>query len=60
MAKAGREQVALYCTNCKSQNYHTTRNKINMDTKGKGKLEVKKYCKVCKKQTPHKETTKLK
>jgi len=61
MAKKGaRELVALICTVCKSQNYITERNKVNMDTKGKGKLEVKKFCNMCKKVNPHKETTKLK
>lgn len=36
MAKKGaREIVALICTVCKNQNYITTRNKINMETKGK-------------------------
>lgn len=61
MAKKGaREIVALICSVCKSQNYITARNKVNMDTKGKGKLELKKYCKHCKKVQLHKETTKLK
>lgn len=61
MAKKGaREIVALICQTCKSQNYVTTRNKVNMDVKGKGKLEIKKYCKTCKKQTQHKESSKLK
>jgi len=60
MAVAGREQVALICKSCKSQNYTTTRNKVNMDTKGKGKLEIKKYCKKCKSHQLHKEKTKLK
>ncbi len=57
MAKKGaREIVGLICPNCKSQNYVTTRNKINIE----GKLTLKKYCKICKKVTLHKETTKLK
>ncbi|MEK7113113.1 MAG: 50S ribosomal protein L33 [Patescibacteria group bacterium] len=57
MAKKGaRELVALICSVCKSQNYITERNKINME----GKLEIKKYCKVCKKHQPHKESSKLK
>ena len=57
MAKSGsREIVALICPVCKSQNYVTTRNKVNMEAK----LQVKKYCKRCKKHTVHKETTKLK
>ena len=61
MAKKGaREIVALICSVCKSQNYVTTRNKVNLDTKGKGKLNLKKFCKVCKKITLHKESSKLK
>lgn len=57
MAKKGaREIVGMVCKDCKSQNYTTSRNKINM----KGKLEIKKYCKVCRKVTLHKESTKLK
>lgn len=54
--KSGFDIVGLVCTVCKSQNYTTTRNKINME----GKLEVKKYCRTCQKHTLHKETTKLK
>lgn len=61
MAKKGaREIVGLICPECKSQNYATTRNKVNLDTKGKGKLTLKKYCKKCRKITLHKESTKLK
>lgn len=57
MAKKGsREIVALVCSECKSQNYATTRNKVNME----GKLTLKKYCKNCKKNTLHKESSKLK
>jgi large subunit ribosomal protein L33 len=57
MAKKGaRELVGLICQVCKSQNYITERNKINME----GKLVVKKYCKTCRKVTEHKETSKLK
>ena len=57
MAKKGaREIVAMVCEACKSQNYVTERNKINME----GKLTIKKFCKRCKKQTLHKETSKLK
>ncbi|OGM20382.1 50S ribosomal protein L33 [Candidatus Woesebacteria bacterium RIFCSPHIGHO2_01_FULL_38_9] len=54
--KGGREIVALVCSVCKSQNYMTERNKLNME----GKLTLKKYCKRCKQQRLHKETTKLK
>jgi large subunit ribosomal protein L33 len=61
MAKKGaREIVAMICSVCKNQNYGTERNKVNMDTKGKGKLMLNKYCKHCKKVQPHKETAKLK
>lgn len=61
MAKKGaREIVALICSVCKNQNYITERNKVNMDTKGKGKLNINKYCKSCRKSQPHKESSKLK
>jgi large subunit ribosomal protein L33 len=61
MAKKGaREIVGLICSVCKSQNYVTERNKVNMDVKGKGKLQIKKFCPRCKKSQPHKETSKLK
>ncbi|EKD62909.1 MAG: hypothetical protein ACD_52C00021G0002 [uncultured bacterium] len=61
MAKKGaREIVGLVCKTCKSQNYVTTRNKVNMDAKGKGKLQIKKWCRQCRKVQLHKETTKLK
>jgi len=57
MAKKGaRDVVGLVCTICKSQNYATMRNKLNIE----GKLTLKKFCKVCKKHTEHKETSKLK
>ena len=57
MAKKGaRELVGMICSVCKSQNYITERNKINME----GKLTINKFCKNCKKYTPHKESTKLK
>ena len=57
MAKKGaREIVALICSVCKSQNYITERNKVNMEEK----LQVKKYCRRCKKSQTHKETSKLK
>jgi ribosomal protein L33 len=61
MAKKGaRELVGMICPVCKSQNYVTERNKVNMDTKNKGKLQINKYCNVCKKVTLHKETSNLK
>lgn len=57
MAKKGsRILIALVCTQCKSQNYITEKNKVNTPNK----LVLKKYCKRCRKITEHKETTKLK
>jgi large subunit ribosomal protein L33 len=53
--KEQREMVALVCTECKSQNYITNRNKINTPEK----LVMQKYCKRCKKHTQHKESSKL-
>jgi large subunit ribosomal protein L33 len=50
----------MICKVCKSQNYVTERNKVNMDVKGNAKLELKKYCKTCHKKTLHKESSKLK
>ncbi|MFH1864226.1 MAG: 50S ribosomal protein L33 [bacterium] len=63
MAKKGsREIVGMICSKCKSQNYITSRNKVNMETKSnKGsKLEINKFCKTCRIKTLHKETSKLK
>jgi len=61
MAKKGaREIVSMICSVCKNQNYITQRNKVNMDTKGKGKLQLQKYCKECRKVQGHKESSKLK
>jgi len=60
MAKAGREIIGLVCKECKSQNYATTRNKVNMQTKSDvSKLTINKFCKNCKKKTEHKERLKL-
>jgi len=57
MAKKGaREFVGMVCSVCKSRNYITQRNKVNIETK----LQLKKFCNKCRKQTLHKETTKLK
>lgn len=61
MAKSNREIVGMVCTECKSRNYVTKRNKVNMQQKGEvTKLELKKFCKNCKKMTLHKEKDKLK
>lgn len=63
MAKKGaREIVLLVCETCKSQNYVTERNKVNLQNSKRGmtKLILKKFCKICKKVTSHKENSKLK
>lgn len=53
--KETRIKLALICQVCKSQNYITSKNKLE----NKEKLVLKKYCKTCKKHTEHKETEKL-
>lgn len=44
--------ITLACTDCKSRNYTTEKNKKN----DPDRLELKKYCPVCKKHTLHRET----
>jgi len=46
-----REFIIISCTECKSKNYTSTKNK-KTQTK---RLEIKKFCKFCKKRTLHKE-----
>lgn len=54
MAKKGenRERVTLKCTECKSENYRTEKNKKNTTER----LEMNKFCPKCKKTTAHKES----
>ena len=47
-----RNAVTLACTECKSRNYQTNKNKKN----DPDRIEFNKYCKICKKHTLHKET----
>ena len=47
-----RNAVTLACTECKSRNYQTNKNKKN----DPDRIEFNKYCKFCKKHTVHKET----
>ncbi|MCX7928383.1 MAG: 50S ribosomal protein L33 [Patescibacteria group bacterium] len=54
--KGGREIIGLVCSECKSQNYVTQRNKVNIQKK----LEINKFCKRCRNIKLHKEVTKLK
>lgn len=52
MAKnENRGQVTLVCSECKSENYNTSKNKKN----NPDKLEINKYCPRCNKSTLHKE-----
>ncbi|MBI2644670.1 50S ribosomal protein L33 [Candidatus Uhrbacteria bacterium] len=44
--------IKLECTQCKSINYHSKKNKKKI----KNRLELKKLCTSCKKHTLHKET----
>lgn len=53
--KEKRVLIAMICQVCKSQNYITSKNKIEQ----KEKVVLKKYCKRCKNRTDHKETEKL-
>ncbi len=43
--------VTMICTECKSKNYYTSKNKNNTTVK----LELKKYCKKERKHTLHRE-----
>lgn len=47
-----RNAVTLACTECKSRNYQTNKNKKN----DPDRIEFNKYCKFCRKHTLHKET----
>ena len=47
-----RNAVTLACTECKSRNYQTNKNKKH----DPDRIEFNKYCKFCKKHTLHKET----
>ncbi len=44
--------IKLECTQCKSINYYSKKNKKKI----KNRLELKKLCTHCKKHTLHKET----
>ncbi|MFZ5366574.1 MAG: 50S ribosomal protein L33 [Patescibacteria group bacterium] len=56
MAEIQRPLLALVCQECKSQNYITTKSKINTPEK----LVLRKYCRRCRKHTEHKESSRLK
>lgn len=47
-----RVNVTMACSECKSRNYITKKNKKN----NADRLEMNKFCKFCNKHTVHKET----
>ncbi|MHB1456201.1 MAG: 50S ribosomal protein L33 [Armatimonadota bacterium] len=51
MANEARIIINLACTECKSKNYATSKNKRN----DPDRIELKKYCRMCRKHQPHKE-----
>ncbi len=52
MANDNRVKITLVCSECKSRNYDTKKNKKN----DPDRLEMNKYCKRCRKHTLHKES----
>jgi len=46
-----RETITLVCSECKSKNYTTTKNKRLTPNR----LEIKKYCRFDRKRTLHRE-----
>jgi large subunit ribosomal protein L33 len=46
-----RELITLACTQCKSRNYVTKKDK----RKHTERLELKKFCKTCRKHIAHRE-----
>ncbi len=52
MAKGDRGHVTLACGECRSRNYHTTKNRRN----DPDRLELRKYCPRCRAHRPHRET----
>jgi large subunit ribosomal protein L33 len=47
-----RDKVILECTDCKSRNYFTTKNK----RKHPERMEIRKFCSRCRSYKAHKET----
>ena len=47
-----RDNIILQCTECKSRNYYTDKNKKTKTER----LEFKKFCKKCRAHRPHRET----
>jgi len=49
--KEARIIITMACTDCKSRNYTTTKNKQN----DQGRLELRKFCPRCRAHTAHRE-----
>ena len=47
-----RVRITMACTECKSRNYTTMKNKKNTADR----LEMSKFCKFCNKHTVHRES----
>ncbi len=47
-----RVRITMACTECKSRNYTTMKNKKN----NADRLEMSKFCKFCNKHTVHRES----
>ncbi|MBP5312760.1 MAG: 50S ribosomal protein L33 [Clostridia bacterium] len=47
-----RVRITMACTECKSRNYTTMKNKKNTADR----LEMNKFCKFCNKHTVHRES----
>jgi large subunit ribosomal protein L33 len=50
-AKENRIVVTMACTDCRSRNYVTSKNRV----KHQERLELRKYCPPCRKHTMHRE-----
>ena len=50
-AKENRIIITLACTECRSRNYTTSKNR----QKHPDRLEFRKYCNSCRKHMPHRE-----
>jgi len=51
-AKENRIIVVLACTECRSRNYTTTKNRV----KHQERLELRKFCPTCRKHVVHRES----
>jgi large subunit ribosomal protein L33 len=50
-AKENRIVITLACTDCRSRNYTTSKNR----QKHPDRLEFRKYCRLCRKHVSHRE-----